>query len=421
MLVQAMYNIVDSIFVAKYSAAGFTAVSLAFPVQSLMVSVSVGTGVGINSLLSRRLGEKRFDEADKAAQNGIFLSVLSALFFAIAGFIISKKFFAVFTDDPDVITFGSDYLMICTVFSIGVFMQITLERLLQATGNSIYSMYTQGVGAIINIILDPIFIFGYFGVPEMGVKGAAVATVIGQITAAIIALFLNIKKNKEISVSMKGFRPDLKSIKDIYSVGVPSIIMQSIVSVMTALMNKILGNDTAISVMGAYFKIQSFIFMPVFGLTNGMIPIVGYNFGARKKDRLFGTVKLSIIISTSIMIIGTILFLVIPRYMLKIFNADESLMNMGVPALRIMGLGFATAGICIVISSVFQAINCGMYSLTISVTRQLIFLIPLAFVIKLLFGLSFIWFAFPISDMVSLILTLVLYKKAKTKYLDTLK
>lgn len=418
MLVQAMYNIVDSIFVAKYSSAGFTAVSLAFPVQSLMISIAVGTGVGINSLLSRRLGEKRFDQANKAAANGIFLAIVSALVFAVLGFFISKKFFAVFTQDSQVIEYGSDYLMICTVFSLGVFMQVTFERLLQATGNSIYSMYTQGAGAITNIILDPILIFGYFGFPSLGVAGAAIATITGQIVSMVMGIVFNITKNKEISISMKKFRPDLSIIADIYRVGAPSIVMQSIVSIMTALVNKILANDTAISVMGAYFKIQSFVFMPVFGLTNGMIPIVGYNFGAMKKDRIYKTIRSSLCISTSIMLIGTLIFLIFPPLLLKIFSADDALMTMGTPALRIMGSCFIIAGICIVISSAFQAIGRGLFSLIISLTRQLIILVPCVLALKLLFGLSAVWWAFPISDIISLIITLFLYRYAKKNYIE---
>ncbi|MCH5185911.1 MAG: MATE family efflux transporter [Oscillospiraceae bacterium] len=421
MLVQALYNIVDSIFVAKYSPAGFTAISLAFPAQSLMISLAVGTGVGINSLLSRRLGEKRFDEANKAATNGIFLSFLSSLLFAVLGFVFSYKFFSTFTKDTEVINYGTEYLTICTVLSIGVFMQVTLERLLQATGNSLFSMFTQGAGAVMNIIFDPILIFGYLGFPEMGIKGAAIATVCGQIFAAVLGVVFNIKKNKEISLSFKGFRPSAGIIADIYRVGVPSIIMQSIVSVMTALVNKILDNDTAVSVMGAYFKIQSFIFMPIFGLTNGMVPIVGYNFGAKKKDRIYKTIHSSLFISMSVMAVGTLVFLFLPGILLKIFSADDALMKMGVPALRIMGMCFVTAGVCIVISSSFQAIGCGMYSLIISLVRQLIFLVPIVFVMKILFGLGAVWWAFPISDIISLIITLLLYANVKKKYIEPIK
>lgn len=418
MLVQALYNIVDSIFVANYANEGFTAISLAFPVQSLMISISVGTGVGINSLLSRRLGEKRFDDANKAAVNGIFLSLVSWFVFAIAGFIISRRFFALFTKDSAVINYGTEYLTICTVFSIGMFMQVTLERLLQSTGKSIYSMFTQGIGAVINIILDPVLIFGLFGLPQLGVKGAAVATVIGQITAAFTGIIFNVKKNREISISMKGFHPDKAIITDIYRVGIPSIIMQSITSVMTAIVNKILGNDTAISVMGAYFKIQSFVFMPIFGLTNGMVPIIGYNFGAKKKERIYKTIHSGLFVAISIMLIGTLTFLLLPQYLLRIFDADEALMTMGIPALRILGASFVIAGICIVISSTFQAIGCGFFSLTISLTRQLVFLVPTALIFKILFGTEAVWWSFPISDIFSLIVTLLLYKYAKKKYIE---
>lgn len=420
MLVQALYNIVDSIFVANYANEGFTAVSLAFPVQSLMISLAVGTGVGINSLLSRRLGEKRFDDANKAAVNGIFLSFVSWAVFAVAGFIISRRFFALFTKDTAVIDYGTDYLTICTVFSIGAFMQVTLERLLQATGKSIFSMFTQGIGAVVNLILDPILIFGLFGLPSFGVKGAAVATVIGQMTAAMAGIIFNLKKNKEISISMKGFRPDRVIITDIYRVGVPSIVMQSITSVMTAILNKILGNDTAISVMGAYFKIQSFVFMPIFGLTNGMVPIIGYNFGAGYKERIYKAIRSGLFISVSIMLIGTLAFLLLPGQLLRIFDADDALMNMGIPALRILGSSFVIAGVCIVVSSAFQAIGCGFFSLVISVTRQIVFLIPMALILRIISGIDAVWWSFPISDVFSLIAALALYRYARKKYIENI-
>ena len=305
MLVQALYNIVDSIFVSHYNPAALTAVSLTFPVQSLMIAIATGTGVGINSLVSRRLGEKNFDEANRTAVHGLLLEFLSSFIFVIIGLCFSGKFFSFFTSDPEVIEFGKQYMSICCTLSVGVFMQIAVERVLQSTGKTLFSMVAQGTGAITNIILDPILIFGMFGLPKMGIAGAALATVIGQWIAMVTAFVLNIKKNKEISLSLKGFKPDGKIVSEIYAIAIPSIIMQSIMSISTVGMNKILANDTAISVFGIYFKLQSFIFMPVFGMTNALIPIAAYNYGAKKLDRMNNAVKTALVISLCIMGTGS--------------------------------------------------------------------------------------------------------------------
>lgn len=420
MLVQALYNIVDSIFVGMYNPNALTAVSLAFPVQSLMIAFSVGTAVGINSLLARRLGEKHFDDANAAAANGLFIAFISSVAFAVLGAIFSGVFVSAFTQNQEVIVMGKQYLVICTVFSMGMFLQVTAERLLQATGQTIYNMVTQMTGAIVNIILDPILIFGLLGFPEMGIVGAAVATVIGQFVGMGLALFLNYKKNHEISIKFKGFKPNGRIIGDIYKVGFPSIIMQSITSVMTVGMNKILGSDNAITVFGIYFKLQSFIFMPVFGLSNGMVPIVGYNFGAKKKERIINTIKMAVILSVSIMFIGMVIFLIFSKQLLLMFGAADEVVTMGIPALRILSLAFCFAGVGIMISSVFQAIGNGVLSLLMSLVRQLIVILPVAFILNIIFGVNAVWYAFIIAEGVSLVFGLSLYKRVYTNLLSKL-
>lgn len=409
MLVQSLYNIVDSIFVAQYSKDAFTALSLCFPVQSIMISLAVGTGVGINSLMSRRLGEHRPDLANKAAVNGIFLAFCTSVLVAVMGFFLSKSFIAFFTDTPATIKMGNDYLSICTVFSVGVFMQITVERLLQSTGRMSLSMITQVSGAVINIILDPIMIFGYLGCPEMGAAGAALATVIGQWCGAVIGFWLNHKYNKEINVSLRKFRPDMGVIRDIYRVGLPSIIMQSLLSVMTIGMNKILDDDVAISVFGSYFKVNNFAFMPVFGLSNAIIPICAYNFGARKKDRINGAMKLGFGLTTAFMLFGSSLVLFFPDVFLKMFNADLRMLEVGMPALRIIASGFVFAGVCIMTNSLLQAINSASYSVIISVLRLILIPLPSAFLLKYFFGLSGVWFSMPLSELVGGIFCVIYY------------
>jgi len=410
MLVQALYNVVDSMFVAQMNENALTAVSLAFPVQNLMIAVAAGTGVGINALLSKSLGEHKFDTANKIAQNGILLAVLSSLIFAIAGIFGSKAFFQIQTDDAQIIEYGTQYMSVITIASIGIFMQITFERLMQSTGKTIFNMITQGTGAVINIILDPILIFGLFGLPEMGVTGAAVATVIGQVVAAGMGIFFNHKFNKEIHVSFKKFKPCKETIGEIYKIGVPSIIMQSIGSVTTFGMNKILlmFTSTAATVFGVYFKLQSFIFMPVFGLTNGMIPIVAFNYGARNKNRIYQTIKLSAAIAMGIMLAGLVVFQVMPETLLGLFEASDNMLSIGVPALRSISISFVFAGFCIVISSVFQALGNGVYSLIMSAARQIVVILPVAFAFAKLFGLNAVWFAYPIAEVVSVIICVVL-------------
>lgn len=422
MLVQALYNIVDSIFVAQINENALTAVSLAFPVQNLMIAISAGTGVGINALLSRNLGEKKYEEANLAARNGIFLAIVSSIIMALIGIFGSRPFFLMQTKDPQIVSYGTQYMTIITVVSIGIFMQITFERLLQATGRTIYTMITQGLGAIINIILDPILIFGLFGFPRMEVAGAALATVTGQVIAVFLSLYYNIKKNPEININMKGFRPNKRVISYIYQVGIPSIIMQSIGSVMVFGMNKILllFSSTAAAVFGVYFKLQSFIFMPIFGLNNGMIPIIAYNYGSKQKKRILSTIKLSVSVAVFIMCIGLFLFQAFPAQLLNFFDASEHMLEIGVPALRIISLSFIFAGYCIIIGSVFQALGNGMYSLVVSAARQLLVILPVAYLFAMIFGLHMVWWAIPIAEIVSVLLSMLLFRRIKRLRLDSM-
>lgn len=417
MLVQAMYNIIDSVFVAQIGEEALAAVSMAFPIQNLMIAVSAGTCVGVNALLSRSLGEGKPKDAQLTAVNGIFLSFLGALAFALFGIFGSRIYFESQTNDPLIIEYGVQYLQICTILSIGIFMEMTLERILQSTGRTIYNMYSQGVGAITNIILDPIMIFGLLGFPALGIRGAALATVIGQILAAFLSLLFNLKKNEDVSIDMRGFQPDGRIIKIIYEVGIPSIIMQSIASVMTYGMNLILisFSATAVTVFGVYFKLQSFIFMPIFGLNNGMIPIVAYNYGARNRKRIMDTTRLSIFIAVGIMLVGLAIFQLFPSQLLLMFNASDHMLEVGVPALRLISLSFIFAGYAIIVSSVFQALGNGVYSLIVSVIRQMVCILPAAYFFATTFGLHAVWFAFPLSEIASVILSTILFKRIYDK------
>lgn len=406
MLVQALYNIVDSIFVSRVNEYALRAVSLAFPIQSLMIAVGVGTAVGINSFLSKTLGEKEFQKADRIAVNGIFIEFLSFLAFALIGIFVSRPFFASQTSIEQVREYGTTYLTICCTASIGVFMQMAFERLLQSTGKTIYAMVTQGAGAVVNLILDPILIFGLFGFPAMGVAGAAAATVIGQIAAAVLAIVFNLRFNKELHITLKGFRPDKELIGNIYKVGIPSIVMQAIGSVMTYGMNLILeAYGVAQTVFGIYFKLQSFIFMPVFGLNNGLVPIIAYNFGAGKRERVVKAMKSSILYAVCIMLAGLVVMEIFPGQLIGMFDADAAsadLLSIGIPALRTICLSFLFAGYCIVVGSVFQALGNGVYSMCVSIARQLFVLLPVAWLFSLSGNVNLIWWAFPIAELMSL-------------------
>lgn len=423
MLVQALYNVVDSMFVAKYDPDALTAVSLAYPIQVLMIAVSTGLGVGINSLISRRLGEKRVEDARDAAKNGFFLLMLGYLLFLIFGLFFDGLFFRMSTKDETLRALGETYTGIVTIFSFGLFFSIGFERLVQATGNTMLSMIMQLVGAITNIILDPIMIFGYCGCPKMGIAGAAIATVAGQMFSMVLGFILNQTKNPELKLSFRRFRPKGETMKNILTVGFPSIIMQSISSVMSLLFNLILmpfGN-AAVSVLGVYFKLQSFVFMPVFGLSNGLVAIVGYNYGARLKKRVYESVKVALVYAIAIMAAGMVLFMAIPNVLMGLFDktADGSIRAIGAPALRIISTHFILAAIGITLSTVFQAIGKGFYSLIMSLCRQLIVLIPVAWLLSRA-GLETTWWSFPIAEVVSLTICLLLYRKVDREILSRL-
>ena len=413
MLVQALYNIVDSMFVAQLSENALTAVSLAFPAQNLMIAVGTGTGVGINALISRSLGEKNKERANLIANNGLVLYVLSGIAFAIFGIFFSGVFFRAQTSDPEIVQLGTDYLRICCLLSTAIFLQFGFERILQATGRTFYTMLTQGLGAIINIIMDPILIFGLFGAPCLGIKGAAIATVFGQVCAACLACWFNKKKNDDIVINPKKYPLNGHAVKAIYAIGVPSICMASIGSIMTFGMNKILiaFTSTAAAVFGVYFKLQSFIFMPVFGMNNGMVPIIGFNYGARKPDRLMQTMRLATKYAMTMMGVGTILFWAFTPQLLKIFNASEQMLAIGVPALRIISIHFLLAGFNIIRISTMQALGHGVISLIVSILRQLFVLLPSAFIFSRIGGLNATWFAFPLAESVALIITIIFFGK----------
>ena len=421
MLVQALYNIVDSMWVSRVCEDALTAVSLAFPVQNLMIGVATGTGVGVNALLSRSLGAKDYDRANTVASNGVFLAVISSVVFFFLGVFAVPLFFRtqVAADSP-IYVYGVDYLTVCCAFSFGVFGQIMIERLMQSTGRTVLSMITQLIGAVINMILDPLFILGMGPFPRLEAKGAAIATVTGQIIAFIVAIVLNHHFNREISLKLRGFRPNGRIIGDIYKIGVPSIIMVAIGSVMTYSLNKILltFTKTAAAVFGVYFKLQSFVFMPVFGMNNGIIPIIAFNYGAGNRKRMTKTVRFSMVLACSIMAVGTALMWIIPETMLKIFDASENMLAIGVPALRTISISFVMAGFCIAMGSVFQAIGKSYFSMIVSFTRQLVVLVPVAYLLSKTGVLENVWWAFPIAEVFSLAVTLISYSYVYKKIIS---
>ena len=410
MMVQALYNIVDSIFVAKLSENALTAVSLAFPLQTLLIAVATGTGVGMNALLSKSLGEKDFKKANNTATNAAFIYAVSYIIFLILGFTVVKPFYRsqVGSADAEIMTMGVDYLSTVMIFSFGIFTQVFFERLLTSTGRTIFSMTSQLSGAVTNIILDPILIFGMFGAPKMGVTGAAVATVIGQCVAGLVAGTCNHKFNHEVRFQFKGFKPDFKIIGTIYAVGIPSIIMQSIGSVMTYCMNRILieFSSTATAVFGVYFKLQSFFFMPVFGLNNGITPIIAYNYGARQRKRMVKTIKVSLATAFCLTFIGFVLFESIPQALLGLFNASDDMLKIGVPALRTIGVHYLIAWFCIIAGTVFQALGKAVFSMVVSIMRQLVVLVPAAYLLAKFGGLHMVWWSFPIAEVMSFIVSL---------------
>lgn len=427
MLVQALYNIVDSYFVSQVSEKALAAVSLAFPLQNLLTAFAVGTAVGVTSLISRRLGQGRKQEAGSAAVHGLILCVATAAVFAVYGAFFTTPFFKLFESDPEIIHMGDQYISVCCIFSFGSFIAVMLEKTLQATGNMIWPMVFQLVGAVTNIILDPVFIFGCGPFPAMGVTGAAIATVAGQIASMIISIIVVILCEHEIDITFKGFKFDLKTVKNIYAVGLPSIAMQAIGTVMNMAMNAILSgfSTVAYTVFGLYFKLQSFVFMPVFGLTQGLMPIMGYNYGARNKKRLLSALKQGCVIALVIMTAGMLVFLLMPAQLLMIFNASDELLQVGIPALRIICTCFVFAALGIVTSTLFQATARGTYSLLISLMRQLIVLVPAAWLIAALTNnVNAVWWAFPIAETVSLAASLLMYLrlyKTEISHLETAK
>ena len=414
MLIQALYNIVDSIFVSRISEDALTAVSLVFPVQNLMIAFATGTGVGMNALLSRRLGEKNREAAEEVANVGLLLSICTAVVFALFGVFGSQLYFSMQKGvSPIIAEYGAQYLSIVCIGSIGIFVEITTERMLQGTGQTLITMFIQGIGAIINIILDPIMIFGLLGCPAMGVRGAAYATIIGQLVAAVLGIVLNQKHNTDVRVNLKKIRFNFPLIGEIYSIGFPSILMTAIGSVTTYLMNQILlaFSTTASAVYGVYFKLNSFFFMPLFGLNNAVVPIVAYNYGARNRGRIHQAIRTSTITAVTIMLLGWAAFFFLPVALLRLFDASEAMIAIGIPAFRITSFTFPLAAVSIVCSSVFQALGKSMYSMLVSLGRQLIVLIPVAYLFSLTGVLQDVWLAFPIAEVVCLISSLFFLKK----------
>ena len=411
MLVQALYNVVDSIYVSRISESAVTALSLAFPIQNLLIGCATGVGVGVNSLLSKSLGEQNYERANRTAGNGFLLSTLFSALFVVFGLFFARPFFATQTTVAETLNGGSTYLAIVTIGSIGIFIEILFERLLQASGNAFQSMITQATGAIINIILDPILIFGWFGLPAMGIAGAALATVIGQWIAAILAMGLNLKYNKELTLLRKHAKPDRYVIRTILSIGVPSIIMVGIGSIMNFGINQILQgfSETATGVFGIYFKLQSFFFMPLFGINNAVISIVAFNYGARNPERMLKTVKMACAAGLCIMLTGLAAFQLIPEVLLSLFDPSAEFMRMAVQALRTISWCFPVAAVCIILGSTFQALGTGIYSTIISLCRQLVMLLPAAYLLSLSGEVTHVWWAWPIAESAGLTLTVFFF------------
>lgn len=432
MLVQALYNVVDSIFVSNISDVdncALTAVSLAFPVQNIMIGIATGIAVGVNALLSRGLGERNEKLVNSSALNGLFLSCAGMLLCVLFGIFGAEPYMHSLTKDAATVAYGVDYIRVICIVSFGIFGEILFERLLQSTGRTAYTMITQGIGAVVNIILDPILIFGYFGFPRMEVKGAAVATVIGQIVAFLLAILLNLKKNPDVQLRLRGFRPDGKMIGRILAIGVPSMIMIAIGSLMNYSFNLVLDRfnsitpmlgETGKTVFGAYFKLQSFVFMPVFGINNAVLAITAYNYGARKPDRINKVLRLGVLGASVLMVIGIVLFEAFPQVLLGFFNPDAQMLQVGVPALRILCLPFIFAGICIIYGGVFQALGKSLYSMFVSIARQLLVLIPAAYLLSLTDQIDAVWFAFPIAELVSLAVSFVLMMRVRKQLIKPL-
>lgn len=417
MTIQALYNIVDSIFIGWLSSDGYglTATSLAYPLQMLLISVAVGTAVGVNSLVSRKLGEKNFKQANDAATHGLVLCLFSYLIFLFLGIFAVRPFMSAYSDNEKIVEYGVQYLTVVLCFSVFSIVQVMVEKTLQATGNMIFPMLFQLTGAVVNIIFDPLLIFGIGIFPRLEVMGAAIATVFGQFCGMVFALIVLFCKKHEIKISFKNFRLKMSTVKNIYAVGLPSIIMQSIASVMIIGMNAIFTtansiiSETSVTVLGIYYKLQSFVFMPCFGLNQGVMPIIGYNYGARNKKRLYSALKRGIIIAAIIMAVGTVLMWAIPDLLIAMFGGTQQLMNVGIPALRIISLCFIPAAAGILFTTLFQAVGKGIRSLIMSFCRQIVLILPIAFVLSRLFGITSVWYAFPVAEIGSLVLAILFF------------
>ena len=428
MLVQALYNVVDSVYISRYSESAVTALGLAFPVQNVQIGFATGIGVGVNSLLSKSLGEGNREKADRVAGNGIFLALCATVIFVLFGLFGVRPYYEMQDASRDVLDNGIAYTQICVLFTMGIFFEVLFERMLQATGRTVYTMVTQGVGAVINIVLDPVFIFGVeaLGIPSMGAAGAAIATVIGQWVAAILALVFNLTVNKDVNLGLKMVLPKMEIIKPVLTVGVPSIIMNSISSVMNFSMNQILMGfagvgETATGVFSIYYKLQSFFFMPLFGLNNATISVVAFNYGARKPERITKTLKLAVGAALCFMLLGLAAFELIPEVLLGIFALSDTFVGLGTTALRIIAIHFPIAAVCIALGASFQALGNGMYSTITSLCRQLIVLLPAAYLLSLTGEVSNVWWAFPIAEMMSLIATLFFFARIYRQRIKPLK
>lgn len=418
MFIQSMYNLVDSYYIGKINEEAFTAISIAFPIQNIMIGIAVGTGVGMNSLISRYLGEKNYEKSNRTAETGLSLAIIYGIILLILSRFLPKPFLSAQTTDENIIAYGIEYLEIVMGFSMGVFIQIFLERTLQSTGRSIFTMLTQLIGAVLNIILDPIFIFGYFGLPAMGVKGAAIATVMGQIIGALFGCFFEYKFNEEITIKKPVL--DLEIVKGIYVVGVPSMITITIQSFTIYVLNKMLSaiSTSAIAALGAYFKVQSFVFMPIFGVNNGLVPIVAYNYGSKNKDRIIKTIKLAFITVTFMMIFVSAIIMIFPREILGIFSASEKMLEIGIPMLRICALSYIFAGISIVGTAVFQSFGNGTLALFDSILRQIIVLLPVAYIAIKFFTVNEIWWGYVIAEFASTLFVIYLMNTFVRKKLE---
>lgn len=421
MLVQALYNIVDSAFVARISEDALTAVSLAFPVQLLMIAVATGTGVGVNALLSRRLGQKRQAEANAVAVNGVFLSVCFWLVFAVLGLLFGRAFIAAFTEVPAVIEMGTSYVTVVTAASCGVFLLFVAERLMQATGNTVYHMVTQLIGAVLNCILDPIMIFGLLGFPALGTTGAALATVLSQIIAMSIGFFINVRFNHDVQLQVRGFRPDGAILGEIVRIGLPATVQQSLLSILTVGLNRILMpfSQTAVSFYGVYYKLQNFLFMPVYGLNNALIPMIGYNFGAKNRRRIERITRYALYLAVGIMAAGTVLFEALPVPLLRLFDASDAMLALGVPAIRIISASFCFAGASVILSGCMQGLGRGSESLWVALLRQLIVILPAAVLLARL-SLNAVWFTFPLAEAAGLAAALLLHRRVTRRLLAPL-